>query len=50
MLHQKSTAASLKEDGPPPVLGTWNKVYAAIVVYLVAIIIAFGVFTAVFNK
>ena len=50
MLHQKSTAASLIEDGAPPVLGTWNKVYIAIVVYLVAVIIAFGVFTAAYNK
>ena len=50
MLHQKSTAASLKEDGPPPVLGTWNRIYAAIFVYLVCIIIAFGVFTAAFNR
>jgi hypothetical protein len=50
MLHQKSTEASLKADGAPPILGTWGRVYAAIVVYLVAIIIAFGVFTAVFNK
>ena len=33
MLHQKSTAASLKEDGPPPFLGTWYRVYAAILVY-----------------
>ena len=50
MLHQKSTEASLKSDGAPPILGSWGKIYAAIVVYLVAIIIAFGVFTAVFNK
>ncbi len=50
MLHQKSTAASLKEDGPPPFLGTWNRVYVAIIIYLVCIIAWFGIFTAAFNR
>jgi hypothetical protein len=50
MLHKKSTAASLKEDGPPPILGAWHNVYAVIVVYLVVIIIAFAGFTKAFNK
>ena len=50
MLHQKSTAASLIEDGPPPILGSWNRVYVVIIVYLIGIIALFGIFTAVFNK
>ena len=50
MLHQKSTAASLKEDGPPPILGTWNRVYVAIIIYLVCIIALFGIFTTAFNR
>lgn len=37
-------------EGGPPVLGSWNKVYAFIIGYLICIIIAFGVFTAAFNK
>lgn len=37
-------------DDPPPVGGSWGRIYAAIILYLVALIIAFGVFTAVFNR
>jgi hypothetical protein len=37
-------------DGPPPFLGTWRRVYTVIVVYLVAVILAFGAFTATFNQ
>jgi ABC-type glycerol-3-phosphate transport system permease component len=32
-------------DEPPPFLGTWRRVYAGIVVYLIAIIIVFYFFT-----
>lgn len=32
-------------DEPPPFLGTWRRVYLAIVVYLVALISVFYLFT-----
>jgi hypothetical protein len=32
-------------DGAPPFLGTWKRVYAAVFIYLVAIISAFYLFT-----
>jgi hypothetical protein len=35
-------------DEPPPFLGTWNRVYAAIVVYLVAVIAGFHIFSRIF--
>jgi hypothetical protein len=37
-------------DGGPPVLGSWKRIYVAIVVYLVLVIAAFGLFTSAFNK
>jgi hypothetical protein len=37
-------------DDPPPILGTWNRIYVLILVYLVLLIAGFGVFTAVFNR
>ena len=35
-------------DGPPPVLGTWKRVYIFILIYLAAVIAAFYAFTAYF--
>jgi hypothetical protein len=35
-------------DEPPPFLGTWNRVYWAVVLYLVAIIAAFAAFGRAF--
>jgi hypothetical protein len=32
-------------DDPPPFLGTWRRVYIAILIYLALIILAFYVFT-----
>ena len=37
-------------DEPPPFLGTWNRVYAAIAVYLTAVIALFHWFTRTFNR
>jgi hypothetical protein len=37
-------------DEPPPFLGAWNRVYTAIVVYLVAVIFLFHWFTRAFNR
>jgi hypothetical protein len=34
---------------PPPFLGTWGKVYAAVIVYLAALILLFYLFTRVWN-
>jgi len=36
-------------DEPPPFLGTWRRVYAAVVVYLVALILLFYLFTRSFS-
>jgi hypothetical protein len=36
-------------DEPPPFLGTWVRVYQAIVVYLVLLILAFYVFTRIYQ-
>ena len=35
-------------EEPPPILGTWNRLYAAVVMYLVVIIILFFIFEKVF--
>jgi hypothetical protein len=37
-------------DDPPPFLGTWPRVYAAVLCYLVALIILFYLFTKAFNR
>jgi hypothetical protein len=36
-------------DEPPPFLGTWTRVYRAILVYLVLIILGFYVFTRIYQ-
>ena len=40
---------SHKEEGPP-FLGTWKRVYLAIVVYLAAIIMLFYLFTRAYRR
>ena len=35
-------------DEPPPVLGTWGRVYAFVLCYLAAVIFSFWVFTVYF--
>ena len=35
-------------DEPPPVLKTWQRVYAAVLAYLAALIFAFYIFTRKF--
>ena len=37
-------------EEPPPFLGSWGRVYAAVVVYLVCLIALFSVFTRSFNR
>jgi hypothetical protein len=36
------------EDPPPPLLGTWRRIYILVLVYLALLIFAFYVFTRVF--
>ena len=35
---------------PPPFLGSWNRVYAAVVLYLVGLIALLNWFTLAFNR
>lgn len=37
-------------DEPPPFLGTWRRVYAAVVLWLAMLIFAFYLFTRAFNQ
>jgi hypothetical protein len=37
-------------DEPPPFLGKWKRVYAAILVYLLALILVFLWFTQTWNR
>jgi hypothetical protein len=36
-------------DEPPPFLGTWPRVYTAVLFYLAALIVLFYVFTRMFS-
>lgn len=36
-------------DEPPPFLGTWGRVYAAVLIYLACLISLFYVFTRMFS-
>jgi hypothetical protein len=36
-------------DEPPPFLGTWPRVYRAVLVYLVFVIFGFYVFTRIYQ-
>jgi hypothetical protein len=36
-------------DDPPPFLGTWNRVYIAVVIYLAVVILASYLFTRAFR-
>ena len=38
------TPAQEAGDEPPPILGTWRRVYCAVVAYLAVLILAFWVF------
>jgi hypothetical protein len=35
-------------EEPPPFLGTWRRVYTAIIIYLIALIVLFYLFTRAF--
>jgi hypothetical protein len=36
-------------DEPPPFLGSWRRVYVAVLIYLVAVIFAFYLFTRAYR-
>lgn len=38
------------KDDPPPILGSWPRLYTAIAIYLVAVIVLFTLFTRAFNR
>ncbi len=38
----------IQADEPPPFLGTWRRVYTAVLIYLAALICLFYVFTRAF--
>jgi hypothetical protein len=38
------------EDPPPPLLGTWRRIYILVLVYLALLIFAFYIFTRVFDS
>jgi hypothetical protein len=44
---QKRRAVS---DEPPPFLGKWSRVYAAVLLYLAALILLFYLFTKAFTR
>jgi len=35
---------------PPPVLGTWKRLYTAVALYLAVVIVLFSLFTRAFNR
>ena len=39
-----------QDDEPPPFLGTWKRVYSAVLVYLLALILLFLWFTLTWNR
>lgn len=36
--------------GPPPFLGSWRRIYAAVIAWLAALILLFYLFTRAFNR
>ena len=41
---------SLHEDDAPPFLGTWKRVYSAVLLYLLVLILLFLWFTFTWNR
>ena len=40
----------MEQEDPPPFLRSWNKVYAAIIVYTIALILSLFLITAALNR
>ena len=38
------------EDEPPPILGSWRRIYIIVLIYLAFLVIGFYVFTRVFDS
>jgi hypothetical protein len=38
------------QEPPPPIFGSWPRLYAAVAIYLALLIAGFTVFTKVFNR
>ena len=51
MLHSSLMPQDRAEmpDEPPPFLGTWPRVYTAVLIYLAALIVLFYAFTRFFS-
>lgn len=48
--HTTSTGPEIEKEEPPPFLGSWRRIYIAIVIYLVTVIALFGLFTRSLNR
>ncbi len=48
--HSNSAGHEIDGEEPPPFLGSWHRVYLAIVIYLVTVIALFGWFTRSLNR
>ena len=38
------------DEEPPPLLKTWPRLYAAVLLWLITLIVLFYIFTRVFNR
>ena len=47
--HLMPTERTQVPDEPPPFLGTWRRVYAAVLIYLASLILLFYEFTRMFS-
>ena len=50
MRHASVTVVATMPDEPPPVLGTWPRVYTVILIYVAAVIALLALFTATYNR
>ena len=48
--HTTKPSPEIEKEEPPPFLGTWRRVYLAIILYLVVVIALFGLFTRSLNR
>lgn len=49
MMETRRTEDRDASDGPPPFLGSWHRVYAAVLFYLLLLIAALYLFTRMFT-
>jgi len=48
--HEPDHASRLTEDEPPPILGSWRRIYITVIGYLALLILAFYIFTRVMTS